>query len=67
MKEHDTNFNGQNQSHLLTVWLLGSTIIVIQFATQEVQPIFEIQDLVVQEIAWTSFNQQYPFLWQVLR
>lgn len=56
MYGQDADFYTSSQCHLLTIRLLGSTIIIVQLATKEVQPIFEVQDLVVHEIAWASFN-----------
>lgn len=54
------------RNNSLTIRLLGSTIIVVQLATEEIQPVFEVQDFVIHEITRASFNQQYSFLWQVL-
>ena len=54
--EYSEKSNGQTENDLLTIRLLGGTIVIIQFAAEKIQPVFEIQDLVVQEITWSSFD-----------
>ena len=52
----DTEPNAKITIALLTIWLLGSPIIIVQLATQKVEPVFQIQNLVVHVIARTGFD-----------
>lgn len=51
---------------LLAIWLLGGTIVVIQFASEKVQPVFQLENFVVHEITGTCFDQQDLLVGQVL-
>ena len=52
--------------HMLTHFLLSGAIPIVVLAAQELQPIFQIENIVIEIVAWASFDQQDFLVRQVL-
>ena len=51
----------------LAVWLLGRSIVVVEFTAKEAKPFLEIEHAIIVEVARASFNKKYFLLWKILR
>jgi len=47
---------------LLTHRLLRRSVVVIQFASEQTEPLLEVQDSIIHKVAGPGFNQEGPLV-----
>jgi hypothetical protein len=50
----------------LTVGLFNGRVVIIQFAAEQAQPLLQIEDPVIREVAGTTLNDQHTLVGEVL-